>query len=93
MPDELRDGSPSARSAQLIDLLDGLCTFAERLPAWIGSDGLPLSWDLYLYGMAYLRRSDIRQMLRQAEAIRAANAVEESYQPWRADLRHEEHRG
>ncbi len=54
---------------------------------------MPLSWDVYVYGMAYVRRSDLREMLRIAEAVRAAGAVEESYDPWRTYLRDEEQRG
>lgn len=92
MPDELRDRHSSGTEPQLIDWLDGLCEFAERLPAWTGPDGLPLSWPHYVCGMAYIGRANLRGMLRAAEAARAAQAVK-GYEDWQGLLLSETRRG
>lgn len=91
MPDDLAKSGESG-GAQLIDLLDGLCEFVERLPAWVGEDGYPRSWRHYVYGMSYLARSRIRTLLDMAEATRAAGAVEDDWKQWVSDRRKAEKR-
>lgn len=96
MPDDLGRRDPSGRRQfRLIDLLDGYLEFASGLPGLLHTEGpeqgYPLSWRHYVYGLAYLRRERLREMLRLSEAVRAAGAVK-GYEEWQADLREMERR-
>ena len=95
MPDELGPRHSSGRRHRLIDLLDGYLEFAAGLPGLLHTEGpeagFPLTWRHYVYGMAYLRRARLREMLRTAEATRAGQAVK-GFEEWRQDLHDEQRR-
>lgn len=56
--------------------------FCERMPALVGSDGYPLSWRHYVYGMAYLGRARARTLLDMGDAARAGGSTNDSYDRW-----------
>lgn len=68
------------------DLSDGLATFVERKPAWVGADGYPLTWGHYVQGMAEIARTDARRALMIANAVRAANADEAGWVRFTAEM-------
>jgi len=63
-----------------------LGTFADRLPAWTGPDGFPLSWRHFVYGMAYLGRADLRAGLAAAQAHRAAGYSADDFDAHQRDV-------
>ena len=67
--------------------MDDLATFAQALPSWVGSDGLPLSYRHFRYGMAHLSRDDARQTLRLGIAGRMAGASNQDFRSWRRELK------
>lgn len=67
-------------------MMDQAAEFAAALPAWTGSDGLPMSWRHFIYGMGHLSRSHHRSILSGAAATRGGMATEESYAGWRSTL-------
>jgi hypothetical protein len=62
--------------------MDQAAEFAACLPAWTGGDGLPMSWQHFVYGMAYLGRAANRRLLEVSSATRGGAATEESYASW-----------
>jgi hypothetical protein len=56
---------------------------AIRAPALCNREGVPLSWQHFVYGMAALRRLDARESLRLAGAVGAPNQKKEDYEKWR----------
>jgi len=66
--------------------MDQAATFAHMLPKWTGSDGLPLSWRHFVYGMSFIDRMSVRSILDTSAATRAGSAVEEDYAKWRSSL-------
>ena len=59
----------------------------DRLPAWTGPDGFPLSWSHYVYGQEYLTRATARGLLEAATANRVGvNADQQGYRQWRREL-------
>lgn len=89
MPDEVVRPIPAEaiESSRGADTLDQLAIFADVLPAWVGRDGLPLSWKHWRYGLPYITRRGIRETLETAQAVRAGRATEEWYKEWRKSHR------
>ena len=81
------DETPSlrAKGAQTVDLLDGLLEFMRVYPALVNSDGLPVSWQHYQYGLRSLGRCVARESLRFAQAMRMAQTDKESFKGWAAE--------
>lgn len=52
----------------------------------MGSDGFPLSWRHYVYGLRYLGRAHVRHQLTTAEAVRLGGAARDDYTAWRGDM-------
>ncbi len=67
-------------------MMDQLAFFVAGLPAWLGSDGLPLSWKHFCYGRAYLRRKAARDILDMGAGVRGGMATESSYATWRREM-------
>jgi hypothetical protein len=51
-------------------------------PAWTGSDGFPLSWAHYVYGLDRLRLRTVRDQLRTAQAQRSAGTEQADWDRW-----------
>jgi hypothetical protein len=60
--------------------------FAAALPAWCGSDGLPLSYRHFVYGLAFLGRHQLRDQLAAAQAFRVAQFPADDFVEWQGDL-------
>ncbi|HEX5949363.1 MAG TPA: hypothetical protein VFZ96_00005 [Actinomycetota bacterium] len=71
-----------------VDLIDGLAAFVREFPAWVGSDGYPLTWSRYLYGMRHLSRVSARIDLRTAAATRMAGVTNQrAWTDWASEMR------
>ncbi len=84
MPDEIDRPvpRPSGGKRSTIDRLDDLALFAEKLPAWVGRDGKPLSWQHFIVGLDYIRRSEARQTLAHFNATLMAAAEKRDREEW-----------
>ena len=60
-------------------MIDDLATFAARLPSWVGSDGFPLTYRHFRYGMDWINRDEVRRMLRDAASARFSQAPKDDY--------------
>lgn len=60
-----------------INVASDLSLFAQRLPAWCGAHGMPLSWNHYVVGLRGIRREISRSQRRQFDAIAMAFASKE----------------
>jgi hypothetical protein len=85
VPDEA--GHAPATERTVFDMVDALATFARHYPAWVGRDGLPLSWAHYVYGNRALGRAMAREDLRHASATRIAAADMKDFGRWHAEIR------
>lgn len=85
VPDD-SDIPPPPKRKIPIDLMDGLANFAREFPAWVGDDGYPLSYRLYVYGTRNLTRLSARTDLRQASAVRMAKADVKNWREWAGEL-------
>jgi hypothetical protein len=56
---------------------------AVRAPLLCNEQGVPKSWHHYVYGMAALRRMDVRDAIRMAGAVGAPQQKQEDYHKWR----------
>lgn len=63
-------------------MLDQVAEFAQRLPAWVGSDGFPLSYRHFIYGMKWIARNYARESIRIVEATSAAQYDKSAYADW-----------
>jgi hypothetical protein len=61
------------------NLAADLPRFAHWLPAWIGSDGYPISWGHFVIGLEQIAREEGATLLRDARAGRLAQATKEDY--------------
>lgn len=59
-----------------MDLADDLAEFIERKPAWVGPDGLPLSWPHYVIGSEQIMREHSRESLRRFWTINTARSAD-----------------
>ena len=66
--------------------MDELTTFCHAFPSWVGSDGLPLSWRHFRYGMAHLARDEARRTLQAATSARISQADRQDFSQWRSDM-------
>lgn len=55
----------------------------RAFPAWLGSDGFPLSWAHYVVGTMYLQRARARQMIDTYDAVRMAWVGGDDGDRWR----------
>lgn len=64
-------------------MLDAYLEFAEAFPGLLRTDGYPISWRHFVYGLQYIQRERAREALRTANvhAI-AAKADEEHWESW-----------
>lgn len=83
------DESPQtgSDSGQTIDLMDGLLEFVRMFPAWVGADGLPVSWAMYQYGIRHIDRAVARDTLRIASATRVAQSAKTAFQAFASEQR------
>lgn len=85
---DIPDETPATGDAGgTIDLMDGLLEFSRLFPAFIGPDGLPVSWAHYQYGLRHIGRVKAREQLEMASATRVAQADKKSFQEWYRELR------
>lgn len=84
MPDDVPRPAPGPGdgAAPLTDLADLLCEFTAAYPAWVRSDGNPLSWRHFTYGMQHLGRSHARASLRLSAATGISHAKREDAEEW-----------
>jgi len=64
-------------------LIDDLAAFVRLMPAWVGGDGLPLSWRHYVYAMGHINRAHKQHLLDSAAFTRAAGFAKNDYVDWR----------
>ena len=67
-------------------MLDEVLIFADHLPAWCDADGLPRTWQHFLYGMKYIARESLRRQLHTAQAVRMADLNRADWTSWQNDL-------
>jgi hypothetical protein len=66
--------------------MEQLARFANEMPAWMGKDGLPFSWQHFAYGSRHLGRESMRRVLDTGAAVRGGMATQEGYAEWREKL-------
>lgn len=69
-----------------IDYMAVLTDFVREFPAWVGPDGFPLTWSLYIYGSRHIPRARAREDLRRAYSMRAAAAPPMGYRMFNHEL-------
>jgi hypothetical protein len=62
--------------------MSDLALFALRFPAWTGTDGYPLTWRHYVYGMAAIERENAAEKLRTADAVAVHKSKDKQYRKW-----------
>jgi hypothetical protein len=87
IPDEGPDIPPSHEQEPKLDFLDVLVRFCRGCPAWVGADGLPISWAAYIHGSRGLIRAAAREDLRHSIAIRAAGTETRDFSVWQGEMR------
>lgn len=70
VPDDTPQITSGTKKLSVINLLHGYMDFIREYPALVGSDGLPVSWAAYQYGVRDLNRIAAREALRAAQAVR-----------------------
>jgi len=73
VPDD-SSAPPPPEKPGILDFADAFAGFVRAYPAWVGTDGLPVSWAAYLYGVRHLTRAMAREDLRRAISARWAGA-------------------
>jgi hypothetical protein len=59
-----------------------LAAFCLHFPAWVGPDGMPLSWRHYVHGMQQIERSRSGEKLRIADAVSAHKQKQDDFKRW-----------
>lgn len=57
------------------------------MPAWCGTDGMPLSWRHFIYGSSHIRRSQAQEELRILNATRNGQADKDNFETIQTALR------
>lgn len=80
----VHDDTPVAPATERVrlDFMDALGTMVEGVPAWVGPDGLPLSWHHYVYASRYLSRARAREKMGTAVASRVAQFERKDFVRW-----------
>lgn len=60
--------------------------FVTYRPAWVGKDGMPLSWQHYIYGLRHIAREQMRQQLWWAQATRMSRVLKDDWESWQRDV-------
>jgi hypothetical protein len=67
-------------------VLDELQIFITYRPAWVNTEGWPLSWQHYIYGLRHIARESMRHQLWSAQAMRMARGQKEDWDTWQRDV-------
>ncbi len=78
---------PPIEVAVRMDFVDTLAAFVREFPAWVGTNGDPISWAHYQYGLRHLVRARHREDLRAALTARIAQADPKAYKEFVRDWR------
>jgi hypothetical protein len=69
-----------------VDALDELQIFVAHRPAWVGKDGMPLSWQHFSHGLRHIARENLREQLRFAQSMRMSRTGKEDWDSWQRDV-------